>query len=187
MNDQTKVATRVNGIDLAAVGAIAEAVEADAKNAEARFAVTTRWTGGCRTETRSRLFTLGGNPLAREHVIAADEPFEMLGSDSAPNPQELLLAALNACVTVGIVLGAAAQGIELRALEVDCEGELDLRGFLDAESGIAPGVDSLAISVKVDTDAPDEALDAIVDHVRKVSPNFFHLTTAIPVSTRWSR
>ena len=38
---------------------------------------------------------------------------ELLGQNSAPNPQELLMTALNACITVGYVAGAAVKGVTL--------------------------------------------------------------------------
>ena len=56
---------------------------------------------------------MGGERIPRSHKIVADEPRELLGADSAPNPQELLMAAFNACITVGYVAGASAKGITL--------------------------------------------------------------------------
>lgn len=188
MNDMTSITPLVvNGIDLGVVGAIAEAVAADPAAAQARFAVTTDWRGQCRSISRTRIMSIGGQPIERRHVIAADEPHEMLGADEAPNPQELLLAALNACILVGFVTAAAAEGITLSHLTVDTEGALDLRGFLDPESGIAPGVDKLVTRVSIDGDGSDEQFAAILDHVRKVSPNHFHLTRPIPVESSVAR
>ncbi|WP_265563985.1 OsmC family protein [Sphingomicrobium arenosum] len=188
MNEQTSIsAPVVNGIDLGVVGAIAEAVVADPAAAEARFAVTTEWRGQCRSISRTRSMSIGGQQIERRHAIAADEPHEMLGGDEAPNPQELLLAALNACILVGFVTAAAAEGITLSHLSVDSEGALDLRGFLDPESGIAPGVDKLVTRVSIDGNGTDAQFEAILDHVRKVSPNHFHLTRPIPVECSVAR
>ena len=38
-----------------------------------------------------------GVEIPREFSIVADEPFELLGTKSAPNPLELLMAAFDAC------------------------------------------------------------------------------------------
>jgi uncharacterized OsmC-like protein len=46
---------------------------------------------------------MGGERIERSHKIVADEPYELLGRDSAPNPQELLMSAFNACMMVGYV------------------------------------------------------------------------------------
>ncbi len=182
MNELTSIdAPVINGIDLGVVGAIAEAVTADPAAAQARFAITTEWQGQCRSLSRTRSMSIGGLEIDRPHTIAADEPHEMLGKNEAPNPQELLIAALNACILVGFVTASAAEGITLSRLEVDTEGALDLRGFLDPESGIAPGVDKLVTKVVIDGDGSDEQFAAILEHVRQVSPNHFHLTRPIPV------
>ena len=105
--------SRVNGLDLAALGEVVEAIERTPSKAIVGFDVTTRWTGQTRSETIVDGFTIGGERIARSHKIVADEPCELLGADSAPNPQELLMAAFNACITVGYVAGAAVKGITL--------------------------------------------------------------------------
>lgn len=68
--------------------------------------------------------------------MAVDEPFELLGENTAPNPQEYLMTALNTCVTVGYVAGAAVRGIMLETLEIKTKGELDLRGFLGIDDTV---------------------------------------------------
>ena len=103
----------VNDLDLAALADIVDAIEQDPAKAKVAFGVTTRWTGQTRSESIVDGFTLGGERIARSHKIVADEPCQLLGTDSAPNPQELLMAAFNACITVGYVAGAALKGIEL--------------------------------------------------------------------------
>ena len=104
--------------------------KATPKKAKVGFDVTTRWNGQTRSETIVDGYTMGGERIARSHKIVADEPCELLGGDSAPNPQELLMAAFNACITVGYVAGASVKGITLDSLEIRTRGELDLRGFL---------------------------------------------------------
>ncbi len=103
----------VNGLDLQALGEVVEAIEKDSSKAKVSFDVVTRWKGQTRSETTVSGFTLAGERIDRSHTIVADEPYELLGADSAPNPQELLMAAFNACITVGYVAGAALKGIKL--------------------------------------------------------------------------
>lgn len=47
-----------------------------------------------------------------------------MGVDCASNPQELLMAAFNACLSVGYVANAAAMGMTVHSLEVETTGEL---------------------------------------------------------------
>ncbi|MGC7358423.1 OsmC family protein, partial [Mycobacteroides abscessus subsp. massiliense] len=68
--------------------------------------------------------------------MEADEPPELLGGNTAPNPQELLMAALNACMSVGYAAVAATMGVTVRSLEIETTGELDLRGFLGLDANV---------------------------------------------------
>ena len=55
----------------------------------------------------SRDFKIGGEQVARRFSIDIDEPLQLGGSNRFANPQEHLLAALNACMTVGYVAQCA--------------------------------------------------------------------------------
>jgi len=175
------VKSRVNGLDLAALGEVVEAIEQDAGQAQVAFNVTTRWTGQTRSETIVDGFTMGGQRIARTHKIIADEPCELLGGDSAPNPQELLMAAFNACITVGYVAGAALQGITLESLEIRTRGELDLRGFLGLCEEVPPGYETIAYEVRITGDGSLEQFEEIHRTVMKTSPNYFNISRPIRV------
>lgn len=175
------VKTRINGLDLEALGEVVEAIEKDASRAKARFDVTTRWTGQTRSETTVDGFTLAGERIRRSHKIIADEPCELLGSDGAPNPQELLMAALNACLTVGYVAGAAIRGITLDRLEIRTGGSLDLRGFLGLDEEVPPGYESIQYEVSLKGNGTREQFDEIHRTVMKTSPNYFNLSRPIRI------
>src|SRR5215510_2358203 len=76
------VSNRVNGLDLAALGEVVEAIGEDPRQALVGFDVTTRWTGQTRSETTVEGFTMAGERITRTHKIVADEPCELLGADS---------------------------------------------------------------------------------------------------------
>lgn len=175
------VKNRVNGLDLAALGETVEAIEQDAAKAIVGFDVTTRWTGQTRSETTVDGFTLAGERITRTHKIVADEPCELLGADSAPNPQELLMAAFNACIMVGYVAGASVNGITLDSVEIKTRGELDLRGFLGLSDEVIPGYESIAYEVKIKGDGTAEQFAAIHETVMKTSPNYFNISRPIRV------
>ena len=105
----------VNDVDL---DRLQELVTKSETRPDLGFEVTTRWTGQFRSESRPGPIRMGdGELLERHHVILADEPEQILGSNEAPNPQELLMAARNSCMTVGYVAGAAKRGINLSRIE----------------------------------------------------------------------
>jgi uncharacterized OsmC-like protein len=173
------VKSRVNGLDLNALGEVVEAIEKDSGQAKVGFDVITRWKGQTRSETTVDGFTLAGERIRRSHKIVADEPNELLGSDSAPNPQELLMAAVNACMTVGYVAGAATKGITLNALEIRTYGSLDLRGFLGLDDKVPAGYETLNYEVLIKGNGTPEQFEEIHQTVMKTSPNYFNLTRPI--------
>ncbi len=170
---------RVNGLDLAALGETIEAIEKDASKGKVDFDVTTRWTGQTRSESIVDGFTLAGERIARSHKIVADEPCELLGADSAPNPQELLMAAFNACIMVGYVAGAATRGIRLDSVEIRTRGTLDLRGFLGLRDDVAPGYESVEYDVFIKGDGTSADFLEIHQNVMKTSPNYFNMSRPI--------
>ena len=169
----------VNGLDLQALGEVVEAIEKDSSKAKVSFDVVTRWKGQTRSETTVSGFTLAGERIDRSHTIVADEPYELLGADSAPNPQELLMAAFNACITVGYVAGAALKGIKLDLLEIRTKGELDLRGFLGLSDAVPPGYENVDYEVRIAGDGSPEDFEEIHQNVMKTSPNYFNVSRPI--------
>ena len=120
-----KTSTAVNGIDLAALDDMVGAINADASCGNVRFSVRTEWTGQTRSESIVEGYVIGGRSVRRNFTIVADEPHELLGADSAPNPQELLMAAFNACITVGRFGSPDREAMFLNHLEkrlVDLQG-----------------------------------------------------------------
>jgi len=169
--------TIVNDIDL---GRLEQLVADAAVNPGLGFEVTTRWDGQFRSESRVGPITMGnGDRVVRDHVITADEPEEILGNNEAPNPQELLMAALNACMTVGYVAGAAKRGISLSKLEIATKGTLDLRGFFALSDTVPPGYPSLSYVVRIAGDGTAEQFAEIHAEVQATSPNYDNLARAI--------
>ncbi|HSJ39901.1 MAG TPA: OsmC family protein [Xanthobacteraceae bacterium] len=173
------VKNRVNGLDLNALGDVVDASGKDPAQAKVAFDVTTRWTGQTRSETTVDGFTIAGDRVTRTHKIIADEPCELLGTDSAANPQELLMAAINACMTVGYVAGAAIRGITLEGLEIKTRGKLDLRGFLGLDDKVPPGYEELEYDVRIKGDGTPEQFEEIHQNVMKTSPNYFNISRPI--------
>ena len=173
------VKSRVNGLDLDALAEAVEGIENDPAQAKVSFDVTTRWQGQTRSETTVDGYTIGGERIARSHKIVADEPCELLGADGAPNPQELLMAAANACMTVGYVAGASLKGITLDKLEIRTKGTLDLRGFLGLDDSVPPGYDFIDYDVRISGNGTREQFDEIHQTVMKTSPNYFNLNRPI--------
>src|SRR5215470_1871495 len=169
----------MNGIDVPALKAFVDRVETDPGQRTVTFKVKTEWKGQTKTISSISDYTLGDKKYVREFQIHADEPNELLGENAAPNPQELLMAALNACLSVGYAANAAAMGIKLEKLEIETEGWLDLRGFLGLDPAVKPGYEEIRYKVLVKSSAPREKIEELHQWVMKTSPNFSNFATAI--------
>ena len=169
----------VNGVDLDAVGEVVAAIGENPDAALVRFTVATRWTGQTGSVSKMAGIELGGEHIARDFEVRADEPEQLLGANAAPNPQELLMAAVNACMTVGYVAGASLQGITLDKLEIETTGQLDLRGFLGLDDSVPPGYEQIDYVVRIAGNGTPEQFEAIHRNVMATSPNYFNMARPI--------
>ena len=124
-------------------------------------------------------FGFGGEHVERRFSIDVDEPFELGGTNRFANPQEHLLAALNACMMVGYVAQCAVRGINLENLEIETEGDIDLRGFLGLDPRCRAGYESLRYTVRIRGDGTREQFEEVHAAVMATSPNFYNLSPAI--------
>jgi uncharacterized OsmC-like protein len=179
MLDVTTAKPPVNGIDLEALDEFIEAINQDAAEGAVKFRVKTEWTGQTRSESVVEGYSIGGREVARRFKIVADEPTELLGTNSAPNPQELLMSAVNACMTVGYVAQAAVRGINLEGCQIETHGELDLRGFLGLDDKVPAGYRKLHYTVTLKGDGSREQYEEIHRAVQATSPNYFNMARPI--------
>ena len=179
MSIETIKANVVNGINVDDLLALRASIEQDPSKGITNWRVTTTWQG--QTQSRSEVsgFGIGAEEVPRRFSFDADEPNELGGSNHFPNPQEYLLAALNACMTVGYAAQCTIRGITLKHLEIETKGEIDLRGFLGIDSSVAPGYESLRYTVRIKGDGTAEQFAEIHEAVMATSPNFFNLANAV--------
>ncbi len=170
---------QVNGLDVDALAAVVREIERDPAKGQVEFRVRTEWRGQTRSRSTVESYTIGGQVVHRNFTIDADEPFELLGRNGAPNPQELLMSALNACITVGYVANAAVKGIRLDRVEIETKGALDLRGFLGIDPAVPAGYEAIQYVVRLKGDGTPEQFREIHEAVVRTSPNYFNLSRPI--------
>lgn len=162
-----------NGVDVTQLVQTVEAITADPSLAAFRFRASNTWLGGGHSRTSiGGFYGAGTEDSSREKpfVLEGDEPPVLLGENTAPNAVEAILHALGSCLAVGISYNAAAKGIELRGLEFDLEGELDLHGFLGLSDDVRPGYSDIRVTCRVDSDAPAEQIDELCAYAQRTSP-----------------
>jgi len=169
----------INGICVDDLRALIETVKQDARMGLTRWTVTSTWQG--RTHIRSEVgpFRIGAKVVERPFALDIDEPAELGGGNAHPNPQEHLIAALNACMMVGYVALCALENITLEKLEIQTEGDIDLRGFLGLDDTIPPGYKSLKYTVTIKGNASEEQFAKIHEMVMATSPNYYNITRSV--------
>jgi uncharacterized OsmC-like protein len=156
-----------------------ESVETDSAKGMTHWQVASVWQGGTRSRATVDGFAMGGVRVPRSFSIDLDEPCELGGANTHANPQEYLLAALNACMIVGYTALCALHGITLEKLEVTTEGDIDLRGFFGLDPSVAPGYRELRTRVVIKSDGPQDQLRKIHDLVMATSPNVHNVTRPV--------
>src|SRR5262249_55940960 len=171
----------VNGIDTDAVHTLIDEVDSEPAKGMTHWRVASAWQGGTHSRAQVDGFAMGGVNVPRRFAIDIDEPFELGGGNAYGNPQEYLLAAMNACMIVGYTALCALQGITLEKLEITTKGDIDLRGFFGLDKTVAAGYRELKSQVVIKGDGSDEQFQKIHQMVLATSPNFFNITSAIRV------
>ena len=171
--------TVINGINVDDLFALIEGVRREPAKGRTNWRVTTTWQGQTRSRAQVDGFEIGGERVPRRFSIDIDEPHELGGSNRFANPQEHLIAALNACMTVGYVAQCAVRGITLDSLEIATEGEIDLRGFLGIDPAVPPGYDNLSYVVRIKGSGTKEEFAKIHEAVMATSPNFHNVSRPV--------
>jgi uncharacterized OsmC-like protein len=106
------------------------------------------------------------------------------GLDDAPNPGDLLCAALAACQDSTIRMVADILGVTIESLEVAVVGDVDVRGCMAVDRGVKVGFRSLACNVKL-TLAPGtdpQRAAALREQAERSCVNLDTLRSGVPVA-----
>ncbi len=181
MSAQTKTAKPavVNGINVNDLLALIEGVRREPAKGKTNWHVTTTWQGQARSRAEIESYEIGGEQVPRRFSIDIDEPRELGGSNCFANPQDHLIAALNACMTVGYVAQCAVRGITLESLAIETDGEIDLRGFLGIDPAVPQGYENLSYTVSIKGNGTKEQFAEVHEAVMATSPNFYNLSQAV--------
>jgi putative redox protein len=106
--------------------------------------VHTRWTGGMRAVTDADGFE-----------IVVDEPEANGGTDTGPQPTDLLLASVGSCIALATAFVARRRGVELRGLDVTVVGTYR-------------GLEFERIEALISSETPREALERLLPEAERV-------------------
>jgi uncharacterized OsmC-like protein/TusA-related sulfurtransferase len=130
-----------------------------------------RWTGGMKAKA-----------YVRNHAFEVGQPASFDTADPHPGAVEHLLAALGACLAVGLQWRASRRGIEVRQLEVTLQARSDnILVFLGLAEDGHPGLRAIEGRLFVDADADEATLRALWDETVRRSPVAQSLAREVPV------
>jgi uncharacterized OsmC-like protein len=121
--------------------------------------------------------------------MLTDMPTELGGSGDKVTPGWLFRAGLASCLATCIAMDAAAEGIELTALEVLATSSSDLRGMLGMVDGsgapVGAGPREIQIQVRIRAAGVSaERLRLLVEDSNRCSPVSAAARDAVPVALR---
>jgi uncharacterized OsmC-like protein len=169
-------AQNLNGVDLSAVGDIAEGFRREPESGRTHFQADVSWLGGYRTEAH----------LDGVAVVHGDEPKSLAGTGTGPSPEAMLLAAAAQCLIVGVAGIASARGIAIESLRVAAAGSVNLAAAYGVVMG-DPGFAHIELTVHLKADAPPDQLESLVDDALATAPIPNTIAHPVPVAARLAR
>ncbi|NMM30063.1 MAG: OsmC family protein [Cellulomonas sp.] len=103
------------------------------------------------------------------------------GGGLAPDPLQYMLTGLGACYAATVVTVAAMEGVDLTALSVVAEQDVDVARVYDMGDG--PLMEQISVTVTVATDVSDDTLARWQQAAREKCPFAFTVINAIPLHT----
>lgn len=160
-----------NSLPTTALSEFVNEVATAPEEAVMEYGVFLDWESGTRSRAEVKPMRVGPHRVSRSFTWKVDEPRQLMGNNHGPNPQELLLSGLGACMMVALVAGATAEGVQLESLRIDLDATLDLRGFLGIGSNATVGFPEIRYKIHVTSDASTDQLAALHAKAMAHSPN----------------
>ena len=166
----------VNGIEVAQMQGMVDAVKKQPQMAQAKIYAKTQWKSGFNNEASMKDFEMGGqmNTTSRKSpfIVAGDHPPELLGTNKGAASVEVLLAALGHCISNGFAMYGAYMGIPIESLTLDLVGDIDMQGMLMLpEPGkVRPGFQEIRATYYVKSKAPRDQLEKLAKMSEDFSP-----------------
>ena len=173
-----------NGVNVDALLAAREALKSAPEAAKFKWRASCKWQNGTHSETKIEGFHgLGQEQKHRSSFsFDADHPEIFASEDHGITPVEFMLVGLASCLTAGVAAVAQNRGIQLRSVESQIEGKMDIRGILGVDSDVRNGYDDIKVTFKIDADASKEDIEALVAQSQKRSAVYDVITNPTNVT-----
>jgi uncharacterized OsmC-like protein len=175
-----------NGVNVEALLGAREAFGETPEIAQFQWRSTVSWVNG--THSTASVESFFGFGTEQRHRTSfsfdIDHPHQFAAEDNGITPVEYVLVALGGCLTAGIAAVAQQRGIQLRSVHASVSAEMDLHGILGADPEVRNGFNGVRVDYRIDADATQAEIEAVVAQSQKRSAVYDVLTnpTAVTVT-----
>ena len=173
-----------NGVNTQILNTVFNSMRNQPEMAKATFSVKSEWNGGFSVTSSSKGFRIGGQNIERntEYKAQYDFPDQLSGEGKGPTVCESCMGSLAACLTQTIIAHAISRGIQIDSINIDAEGDVDLRGFTGISNDVRPGAQQFRVNMNIKSDtASKEQINELYDIGKRFSPAFDTLTNGTSV------
>lgn len=121
------------------------------------------------------------NATIRQFNLNVEEPAELGGNDIAPNPVELVLAALGTCQEILYGAYSAVLDIPIETVKVNVKGSLDLKGLFALDDNTEAGFQEITYETEIISPAEENDVRKLIELVENRCPVLDTLTRAVKV------
>ncbi len=182
MNDKKN--NGFNGVKTQVLNTVFESMRNHPEMAKATFSVKSAWNGGFSVTSTSKGFRIGGQNIERntEYRTQHDFPDQLSGEGRGPTVCESCMGSLAACLTQTIVAHATSRGIQIDSIDIDVEGDVDLRGFTGISNDVRPGAQQFRVNMNIKSNnASKEQINELYEIGKRFSAAFDTLTNGTSV------
>ena len=173
-----------NGVNVEALLGATEALTATPEGAPFMWRATCEWQHGTHSHSSVEGFFGLGEEMKHKTTFTFDNdhPECFASEDKGATPVELILVGLASCLTAGVAAIAQHREIQLRSVTATLEGSMDIQGILGIDSDVRNGFGDIKVHFKIDADATDDELKALVAQSQKRSAVYDAITNPTNVT-----
>ena len=173
-----------NGVNVEALLEARKALTDAPEAAKFNWRASCKWQNGTHSKTTIEGFHgLGAEQKHKtEFSFNADHPEIFASADLGATPIEFVLVGLASCLTAGVASVAQNRGIQLKSVEANLEGAMDIQGILGIDSDVRNGYDDINVTFNIDADASQQEIEALVAQSQKRSAVYDAVTNPTNVT-----
>ena len=160
-----------NGVNVYALLDAREALTQEPDGAFFKWRAACEWKNGTHSHSTVEGFFGFGEEQKRKSTFTfdADHPECFASEDQGATPVEYVLVGLASCLTAGVASVAQNRDIQLRSVTATIEGDMDIQGILGIDRDVRNGFEGIKVTYKIDADASEEDIRALVAQSQKRS------------------